>query len=147
MRVKEIMTKSVFTITKDASVKECADLLEKHDVNGMPVMENDRVVGLITKADIFKSILPRYPEIFENEGYLMNFERIEERVNKASKSKIKDLMSTPPVSLNQNTSLVKAGSIMILKGIKQIPIVDNDKLVGIVTLSDICRALLARAER
>ena len=39
MKVAEIMQKDVFTISKDASIKECGDLLEKHDVNGMPVMD------------------------------------------------------------------------------------------------------------
>lgn len=145
MKVEEIMKKPVFTISKDASIKECGDLLEKHDINGMPVMDNDRVVGVITRADIFKSILPRYPDIYKEERYLTDFEYVEERIHKIRELKVKDLMSSPPMALDQDTPIVRAGSIMILRGIKQMPVVNNDKLVGIITLTDICRNFLARA--
>jgi acetoin utilization protein AcuB len=145
MKVKEVMKKSVITVNKDASIKECGDLLEKHDINGVPVTDNGRIVGVITRADIFKSILPRYPEIFEEERYLMDFEYIEERIDKISKLKVHDLMGAPAMTLDQDTPLVKAGSVMVLRKVKQMPIMDKDKLVGIITLTDICRNLLSRA--
>ena len=71
MMVKEIMKSPVVTINEDATIKDCGELLEKHHINGMPVVDDGRVIGVITRADIFKSILPRhllqmierYPEI------------------------------------------------------------------------------------
>jgi CBS domain-containing protein len=144
MKVKEVMKKSVITVSKDTTIKECGDLLEKHDINGVPVTDNGRVVGVITRADIFKSILPRYPEIFEEERYLMDFEYIEERIDRISKLRVHDLMGTPAMTLDQDTPLVKAGSIMVLRKVKQMPVMDKDKLVGIISLTDICRNLLSR---
>jgi CBS domain-containing protein len=138
------MEKSVVTTNKDASIKECGDLLEKHDINGMPVMDNDEVVGVITRADIFKAILPRYPDIYEEERYLTDFECIEGRINKIRELKVKELMSSPAIGLNQYTPIIRAGSVMTLRGIKQLPVIYNDKLVGIITLTDICRNLLSR---
>lgn len=146
MKVKEVMKKPVITVSKDATIKECGDLLEKHDINGVPVTDNGRVVGVITRADIFKSILPRYPEIFEEERYLMDFEYIEERIERISKIRVMDLMASPAMSLDQDTPLVKAGSIMVLRKVKQMPVMDKDKLVGIISLTDICRNLLSRVE-
>ena len=55
MNVIEIMTKAVHTIHPDQSLKECADTLKKHRVNGLIVVEGEHVVGVVTKADIFKS--------------------------------------------------------------------------------------------
>lgn len=146
MKVKEVMKRSVVTVSKDASIKECGDLLERHDINGAPVIYNGRVAGVITRADIFKSILPRYPEIFEEERYLMDFEYIEERIGKISELKVQDLMGSPAMTLDQDTPLVKAGSIMVLRKVKQMPVMEKDKLVGIVTLTDICRNLLSRVK-
>ena len=146
MKVVEIMQKDVFTITKDASIKECGDLLEKHDVNGMPVMDGDQLVGIITRADIFKAILPKYSDIYINERYLIDFECIEERIHKIKELKVMHIMAPNPLTLDQDTPLVKAGSLMILRGIKQVPIVENGKLLGIITLTDICRNFLKRVE-
>jgi CBS domain-containing protein len=146
MKVAEIMKKTVFTISKDASIKECGDLLEKHNVNGMPVLDGDKVVGIITRADIFKTILPKYSDIYINEGYLIDFEYIEERIHKIKELKVKDIMAPTPLTLSQDTPLVKAGSLMILRGIKQMPVVENGKLVGIITLTDICRNFLKRVQ-
>ncbi len=142
MKVNEIMHRNVVTVTPEMSLKACGDLLEEHEINGVPVLEDGRLVGVITSDDIFKSILPRYPEIFEDEKYLMDFEYIEERIHKVTKMKVGDLMSSPAVSVDEETPICKAGSIMILRRIKQLPIVRGDELVGILTLADICKTLM-----
>ena len=146
MKVAELMRKTVFTVNKDASVKECGDLIEKHNVNGLPVMDGDKMVGIITRADIFKSILPTYSEIYVNETYLTDFEFIEERIHKINELKAKDIMTPNPQTLEQDVPLVKAGALMILRKVKQMPVVEKGRLVGIITLTDICRSFLNRAK-
>ncbi len=147
MKVKEIMKSPVITINQDATIKECGDLLGKHDVNGVPVTDNGRIVGVITRADIFKSILPRYPDVLEEKRYLKDFKYIEERIDKICVLKVRDLMGAPAITLDEDAALAKAGSTMVLRGIAQMPIMNGDKLVGIVTLTDICRNLIERAGR
>lgn len=97
MKIKEIMKSPVVKINQDATIKECDDLLEKHDINGVPMMDNGRVVGVITRDDIFRSIVPRYPEIFEEERYLTDFDYIEERISKIRELKVVDLMGAPAI--------------------------------------------------
>ena len=145
MKVKEIMKSPVITVNKDATIKECGDVLEKHGINGAPVVDDDRVVGLITRADIFRSILPRYPEIFKDERHLMDFEYMEERIRKVTKIEVSELMGSPAMTLDQETAIVKAGSIMTLRKIKQMPVMKDDKLVGIITLTDVFRNLMEKA--
>ena len=145
MKVKEIMKSPVITVGKDATLKECGDLLEKHGINGAPVVDDDHVVGLITRADIFRSILPRYPEIFKDERHLMDFEYMEERIRKVTKIEVSELMGSPAMTLDQETAIVKAGSIMTLRKIKQMPVMKDDKLVGIITLTDVFRNLMEKA--
>ena len=145
MRVKKIMKGPVITVNKDATIKECGDLLQKHGINGAPVVDDEHVVGLITRADIFRSVLPRYPEIFKDETHLVDFEYIEKRIKKVTRIEVSELMGSPAMTLDQETPIVKAGSIMILRKIKQMPVVKDDKLVGIVTLENVFSYLMEKA--
>ncbi len=144
MKVNDIMTRKVYTISPDSSLKECAEVLNKYKVNGLVVVEKEKVSGVITKADIFKAILPRYPDIIEEEKYISDLEYIEERVNKLLEMKVKDIMGAPPITVSSNMPVVKAGSTMILRRVKQVPVVDKGKLVGIITLTDIINNLLKK---
>ncbi len=142
MKIADIMTREVYTIGLDSTLKECAEVLEKHRVNGLVVVEKEKVVGVITKDDIFKAILPRYPDIIEEERYVSDLEYVEERAQKLFEMKVKDIMGTPPITVNSNMPIVKAGSTMILRRVKQVPVVDKERLVGIITLTDIINHLL-----
>ncbi|MDF1515411.1 MAG: CBS and ACT domain-containing protein [Anaerolineae bacterium] len=57
LKIKEIMTKKVITVTKDAPIEEAARIMVDNSVSGLPVMEGDKVVGIITETDIFKVML------------------------------------------------------------------------------------------
>ena len=144
MKVSEIMTKKVYTISPDSTLKECAEALNKYNINGLVVVEKEKVVGVITRSDIFKAILPRYPDIIEEERYVSDLEYVEERANKLFEMEVKDIMGAPPITVNSDMPIVKAGSTMILRRVKQVPVVDKGKLVGIITLTDIINNLLKK---
>jgi CBS domain-containing protein len=142
MKTAEIMTKQVHTIGPDQTLKECAEILKKHQVNGLVVLKEGTVVGVITKTDIFKAILPSYADILEDEQHIASFEYIEDRAHKLYDLKVRALMGTPPITVTSDMPIVKAGSLMILRRVKQLPVVDNsNKLLGIVTLTDIINYL------
>jgi len=150
MKVAEVMTKQVHTIAPNQTLKECAELLKERHVNGLVVVEGGTVAGVLTKADIFKAILPGYAEIMEDERNLASFEYIEERAHKLYEKNARELMGAPPVTIESAAPIVKAGSLMILKRVKQLPVVDHGRLSGIITLTDIINAItdkVARAER
>lgn len=142
MKVGEIMTKEVHTIGPAQSLKECAEVLNKLHANGLVVVEDEKVIGVITKADIFKAILPRYPDIIEDERHMTDLEYIEERAHKLYEMEVREIMGTPAITVDSDMPIVKAGSTMILRRVKQVPVVDKDRLVGIITLTDIITSLL-----
>lgn len=144
MKVADVMTTKVCTIEPDNTLKGCVEVLNKCQVNGLVVVEKDKVVGVITKADIFRAILPRYPDIIEEERYVSDLEYVEERAQKLFEMKVKDIMGAPPITVNSNMPIVKAGSTMILRRVKQVPVVDKGKLVGIVTLTDVINNLIKK---
>ena len=79
MKIADIMTKQVHTIAPDKTLKECSQILKQRSVNGLVVLEGPKVVGIITKADLFKAILPSYSDIIDDERNIASFEYIEER--------------------------------------------------------------------
>jgi CBS domain-containing protein len=146
MKIAEVMTKQVHTIGPDQTLKECAEILKKRHVNGLVVVEGETVTGVITKADIFKAILPGYSDIMEDEKNIASFEYIEERAHKLYDLEVRALMGTPPITITSNTPVVKAGSLMILRRVKQLPVVDNGRLSGVVTLTDIINYITEKVE-
>jgi CBS domain-containing protein len=137
MKIAEIMTKQVHTIGPDQTLKECAEILKKYHVNGLVVVEGDTVKGVITKADMFKAVLPSYSDIMEDERHIASFEYIEERAHKLYDLTVRAIMGTPPITITSDTPIMKAGSLMILRRVKQLPVVDDGRLSGIVTLTNI----------
>jgi CBS domain-containing protein len=146
MNIAEVMTKQVHTIGPDRTLKECAEVLKKHHVNGLVVVDGGTVTGVITKADIFKALLPGYADIMEDEKNIASFEYIEERAHKLYDLEVRTLMGTPPITIPGDTPVVKAGSLMILKRVKQLPVVDNGRLSGIVTLTDIINSITVKLQ-
>jgi CBS domain-containing protein len=147
MKIAEVMTKQVHTIGPNQTLKECAEILKKHHVNGLVVMNDGEVAGVITKADIFEAILPGYSDIIEDENNIASFGYIEEQAaHKLHDKKVQYLMGTPPITITSYTPIVKAGSLMILRRIKQLPVVDNGRLSGIVTLTDIINHITEKIE-
>jgi CBS domain-containing protein len=144
MKVSQIMTKEVHTIEPAQTLKDCAEVMNKKRANGLVVVDNGKVVGVITKADIFKAILPRYPDIIEDERHMTDLEYIEERAHKLYEVKVKEIMGTPPITVSSDAPVVRAGSQMILRRVKQVPVLDKNKLVGIITLTDIITYLLKK---
>lgn len=146
MKISEIMSREVLTATPEATLKEGLELLTKSRLNGLVVVEGGKVAGLVTKADIFRAILPSQAEIAEEETYMKDPEFIEERIFKCLEIRVGKIMASPAVTVSGSTPMVKAGTTMLLKQIKQIPVVDDGKLVGIVTLSDILSAFMKKSE-
>jgi CBS domain-containing protein len=146
MKISEIMSRNVYTTTPEATLKESLDLLVKERLNGLVVVEGGKVAGLVTKADIFRAILPTQADICEDELLMKDPEYIEERIFKCLGAKVEKIMGTPVITVAGNLPIIKAGSIMVLRRIKQVPVVDDGALVGIVTLSDILAAFRKKSE-
>lgn len=144
MKVADIMTKQVHTIAPDKTLKDCVQLLKQRHVNGLVVVDDTTPMGIITKTDLFKALLPTYAEVMDDEVNISSFEYIEERAHKFYDVKVRDFIGPTLVTVDSAMPIIKAGSLMILKKLKQLPVVDNGKLTGIVTLTDITNSIAER---
>ena len=115
--IKSVMTQKVFSILTTAQTSDAIELMKEHNVGGLPVVdEENRVWAIVTERDV----------IFLFSG-------------KISEVKVVDAMSKKVVAAKPNTSIFEAEKTMIQHGFRRLPIVQNEKLIGIVTVMDILR--------
>ncbi len=117
MIASDIMTRKVYTIHPEASAQEAAQLLFQHRISGLPVVNKDnKIIGMVTEADIISKV--------HREGL-----------------RVADIMSHEVISVTENTAVGEIASLLTERKIKRVPVVDGDKLIGIVSRGDIVHAV------
>jgi len=136
MLVKDVMTTEVITVSASAPLKEAAELLIEHGVSGMPVVEDERVVGVISKQDfLVKEQGPA--EAQRLPAWLTHHSRDEAKL--AART-VRGAMSSPAVTVTPSATVSGAARRMLDAGVDRLPVLDGDELVGIVTRTDLVRA-------
>jgi len=118
--VRDFMSANVKTVRVDATVKEAVSKMNKFRISSIIVMKGNRPVGIITERDIL--------------------ERIVEPCMEPTAVKAKDIMSSPVISTRPDVSIEDVAKLMAAKKIKKLAVIENDKLVGIVTSMDLMKA-------
>jgi CBS domain-containing protein len=115
--VRDVMSKDVKVVRLDSSVKEVVATMNKFDIGSIVVMQGGRPVGIITERDILR--------------------RIVEPCLAPETLTARQVMSSPVLTINETASVDEAAKLMAKKNVKKLPVMDKQKLVGIVTLTDI----------
>ncbi len=138
--VQDVMTHRVYTVMKDAELQEAAGILAEQKISGMPVVdEKDRVIGVLSEADIMAAVgLGKKRSV----GDLLRRLLGETVSAKKTGHLVGDVMSTPPVTIGPFEDVKDVAAILDKRRIKRLPVVDYDmKLLGIVSRGDIIRAM------
>jgi CBS domain-containing protein len=138
MKISDVMTKDVISVTPETPLKEVARLLVEKRVSGLPVVSDGTVVGVVSEGDLlFKERGPS-----ERKGmlsWLLDPHGIEAQL-KLDATTVADAMTMPPVTIESRRPLPVAAALMLERGVNRLPVVDTGKLVGIVTRADLVRA-------
>ncbi len=117
MNVAEVMTTNVITIRADQTRQEAARLLSQHRISGLPVVDNDNVLlGIVTEYDIISK-----------EGRTVG-----------------DIMTHSIISVSADTDLEEASYILVHERIRRLPVIDQGRLIGIVSRADLVREVATR---
>ncbi len=147
MKVKDIMTNNVVTCDVTTPVNEVANKLVDNHITGMPVLDGEKIVGIITEADLImqkaRIHIPQYIQILDSYLYLEDPSEVETELKKITGMTAKEVMTAKPVTISSKDSVSDLATLIEENHINPIPVVDNDKLVGIVSRADIVK-LLAR---
>lgn len=131
MSVRDFMTSKVIYVSPDTTVAHASDKMKDQDLRRLPVIENDRLVGLVTEGTMADATPSKATSLSIYEmNYLLN------------KTKVRDIMIRDVITVSQDASLEDAVYIMMKHKIGVLPVVDNDQLYGIITDRDIFKAFL-----
>jgi CBS domain-containing protein len=148
--VREIMDASPVTVAPDASVEEVVSALRRHQLPGVPVVDGDgRCVGMVTEADLVLPDdegdlhIPHYINLFGGTVFLEPLHRFEGRLRKAFAASAADMMTRDPDTVDPDTSVRDAARLIHETGHNRLPVVEDGRLVGVVTRLDVLGALAA----
>ncbi|MDT8357819.1 MAG: CBS domain-containing protein [Methanomicrobiaceae archaeon] len=152
MKIKDVMTRSPVVISVHAKVREAAALLREHHVGGLPVMDGEKVVGMVTESDILSLLnpggisndlwLPSPLEVIEVPiRELYNWERTREALSDIGDAEVSSIMSRDVISITAGADIEEGAAVMLREEIGRLPVIEDGKLVGIVTRSDLVRGL------
>lgn len=142
MKVSDVMQQHVDFVTPDASVREVARVIFGRGINGVPVCEGKKVVGFITDRDILARFFPSMQEYMEDPVHESDFEDMEEMASKVLNLTAEQIMIKNPVSVTSDTPLLRAQSLMKVKDVGRLPVINKGYLVGILSKGDIFKAIV-----
>jgi len=132
MKVADVMTRDVVTVEPGASLKEAACLLTVNHVSGLPVVTSDgALLGIVSEADV----LAKETEVAGNLPRAEGHGLLDARV-------VGEAMTAPALTIESSRRVAVAAKMMIDHGFNRLPVVDDEKLVGIVTRADLVRAFI-----
>ena len=138
MKVSDVMTTEVVTVTPDTPLKKAAALMLERGVSGVPVVEEGRVVGVLSETDILFKEHAR-PDRQGLVDWVTHYGE-DPPAAKLDARLVRDAMTTPAVTVRPARTVADTATTMLDLGIDRLPVVDADELVGIVTRRDLVRA-------
>lgn len=151
MKVKDIMTTEMIVCRPEDTISSTAQLLKKNNISGLPVVEEDNVIGIVSEMDILKLLevpehgglwLPSPLEVFEIPiRELISWEETKHMLEDVGSKQIREIMKKDVHVISPENSVEDASKMMARHKINRLPVVEDEKLVGIITRGDIIRGI------
>ena len=145
MKVKDVMTKKPITLRQTDTLDKVLKTLATHDISGCPVVDGQkRVVGIVGQTDVIKFI-DVYSKINKDEDFasfinsLIGEKKLD--VKKLKSKKVRDFLKKGAITIGHNSSVYDAARLMNRHDVERLPVVQNKRLVGIITRKDVIKTL------
>lgn len=139
MRIEDVMTRSVRTVTAERSLKDVAALLAEHGIGGVPVVDEDgHPLGVVSKADILIKERAEIPK--RSPWRKFHSDKSETAAMKVSARTAAEAMSAPAITIDPTLPLSLAADQMLAEGVNRLMVTRQERLVGIITRHDLVAA-------
>jgi CBS domain-containing protein len=142
LKVRDLMTSHVISVRPTTPIREVARLLIDHRISGMPVIdESGGVIGVVSEGDLVAK--EQDPESLERRPLARIFgDSLETRAELSRLLALTagDAMTAPAITIASDALIAEAATAMTRRRVKRLPVVDGEKLVGVITRADIVRA-------
>ncbi len=147
LNASDIMTTDVITVKKETSLKELARILYERHINGVPVVDDGgALIGIICESDLIrrdrKLHIPTVVALFDAVFYLESSKKMEKEIRRINATTVGDLYSKDVITVDERTPVVEIATIMGEKRAYTIPVMDGDRMVGIIGKADLIRTLV-----
>ena len=142
----DIMTQDVVTVNKNQPISDLAIIFIENHFNGVPVLDNTgKVVGVVTQGDLIEQNknlhIPTVIALFDAVLFLESEKKFEDDLKKLTGSKIEDIYHKNLITVSPDTDLNEIITLMAEKDIHTLPVLDGDKLIGIIGKRNIIREM------
>ena len=144
MKVRDIMTRDLTSIQQNATIKDLIFVLEKSELSGIPVLDDDGVVvGFISERDVIEAALPDYFEMLRTAFYIPDIDQLSTRLEEIEEEEVSKYMTEDIVSVSEDEEDLHVADLIIRNDLNRVPVVDRDGMLsGIVRRIDLLGALI-----
>jgi CBS domain-containing protein len=138
MKVRELMSPGVVTVDPGTPLRKVLQLMLRFHLNDVLILDGEqRLVGIVTYPDLSRKLLPTEQELTEHEEYMTNPESMEDRFIDIASVPVDQIMTRNVITVSPDLEALEAGAIMTARRVKQLPVVQNDRVIGVVSYTDI----------
>jgi CBS domain-containing protein len=142
MRVHDVMSTGIVTALKSDTVRSVVVKMMHRNCGAIPVVEGDsRLIGMVTLRDVLLPLYPNYGDYIHDNVHSRDFVEMEAGYQEVLGKKVEEIMTSNPLTVAPDAPILEAASYMGLKNFRRIPVVDRQKLVGMLSIGDINRGL------
>jgi CBS domain-containing protein len=142
MKASQFMNTRVISVRQGATLKEAASLMLEHGINGLPVIDaNGNVQGMIGIRDVLRAPWPKW-----NDRLVNRWDRLEEKSRQLTETTVDQVMSWPVISVSADTDIIEVVSMMANQGLHPIPVMDEGRMLGIISRADVVKRMLELAD-
>ena len=132
------MNPKVITVGPKTPLREILQLMLRYHLNNILVVDSEqRLAGIVTYSDISRKLLPTQKELMEHEEYLTTPQLMEDRFRNIASVPVGEIMTKNVITVSPDLEALKAGATMTARRVKQLPVVQNHKVMGIISHTDI----------
>ncbi|MDX8390726.1 MAG: CBS domain-containing protein [Mariprofundaceae bacterium] len=144
MLVRDAMSSETLSVSKEDTVKDAVAKMITHHFAWVAVTEGDELIGVVSIRDTMMPLYPDHGEYVHDSIHSRDFEEMEESYANVMEKKVSEVMTSNPVVVSADDPVLKAASFMGLRNLRRIPVKDNGKFVGVVSIENINSGLFIR---
>ena len=150
LTARDVMTADPVTVEPAMSVKEAARLMSERHVGALPVVDDSGLVGIVTEGDlIMQDVKVRFPTTIHLLDAFIFYPpsqgRLETELKKAVAATVDDVMSREPVTVKATDTIEDVATVMVDRDVSRLPVLDDGRLVGIISKSDLVRTIATQS--
>ncbi len=140
MNVEDIMTTNVRTVSSDKKLGEVVSLMCIYRYSGIPVVDDGKLVGTVSESDVLGKMFPKLEDLMANMS-TVDYDAQMNQYSDVVSITVKDVMTPVVITVKPDMHILQAASVMVGRKFRRIPVAIGDKLVGMVSMGDVHKAI------